>query len=81
MMLLKVLNWLKQPTSVAGISALSGIFAALMTRQITWAQALPLLAGAVTSIVLPDNSAARDEAVSLAQVVGSIAQKIKGEMK
>ncbi len=57
--------WLQQPSSVAGIAAILGTLSALLTHQLNWAQAAPLLAGAVASIVLPDNSAAKAEAETL----------------
>jgi hypothetical protein len=59
--------WLQQPSSVAGISALLGTLTALALNQLNWAQALPLLAGSTMAIVLPDNSAARADAVGLVQ--------------
>ncbi len=65
----KVLLWLQQPTSVAGLSALVGTISALMLHQITLAQALPLLAGAAASIALPDNTAAPLQAEGLARAV------------
>ena len=67
----KLQNWLKQPTSVAGLAAMFGTVSALMSQQLTWAQAGPLLVGAVVSIALPDNSAAQTGAVSIAS--GAIA--------
>jgi len=59
--------WLQQPTSVAGISALLGTLAALGLNEMNWAQALPLLAGSIVSIALPDNSGAKADAVDLVQ--------------
>ncbi len=69
----RLLAWLRQPTSVAGLSALCGTFLALLTHELTWAQATPLIAGALTSIILPDNAGAKANAESLA---GAIASKI-----
>jgi hypothetical protein len=64
-----LLAWLRQPTSVAGISALSGTFLALLTHQISWAQAMPLIAGGLTSIALPDDAGAKANAESLARAI------------
>ena len=36
-----MLAWLRQPISAAGISALFGTMSALVTQQVTWAQAMP----------------------------------------
>ncbi len=58
--------WARQPTTVAGISAALGTLVALALGQMQWAQAIPLLAGAAASMLLPDNSGARTEAVDLA---------------
>ncbi len=62
----KLRNWLKQPTSVAGLATLLGTLSALLMRQVSWMQATPLLAGAVCSIVLPDNSRVKSAAEALA---------------
>ncbi len=64
-----LLNWVRQPTTVAGISAAFGTFAALLVHQVTWAQAVPLLAGAFMSIALPDNSLAKGDAIALGQAI------------
>jgi hypothetical protein len=62
-----VLLWLRQPTSVAGLSAIIGTGAALLLHQIDYAHAAPLIAGAAASIVLPDNAGARTSAEILAR--------------
>ncbi len=58
--------WARQPTTVAGTSAILGTVIAVLLRQISWWQAVPLLAGAVASVLLPDNSGARQQAEGLA---------------
>jgi len=64
-----VLKWVRQPTTVAGLSAAFGTFTALLVHQITWTQAVPLLAGAAVSIALPDNSVAKGDAIALSQAI------------
>jgi hypothetical protein len=59
--------WARQPSSVAGIATVFGTLSALLTHQLSLLQATPILAGAVMSIALPDNS----EAVSAAETVAS----------
>ncbi len=59
--------WAQQPTSVAGLATLIGTISALVSHQLSWAQAFPLLAGALTSIALPDNTRAKSDAEALAQ--------------
>jgi hypothetical protein len=72
----KLRVWLRQPTTVAGISALLGTGVALLLGQLTIAAAIPLLTGAVVSIVLPDNSAAKQQATVVAQdIVAQITDK------
>ncbi len=67
--MLSLLSWLRQPTTIAGISGLVATIAALATRQLTLAQALPLLAGASVSMALPDNTGARQAAETLASQI------------
>ena len=72
-----MLAWLRQPTSVAGISALFGTMLALVTHQIGWAEAMPLIAGGLASIALPDNAGAKADATSLARAIAAEIQKAK----
>ena len=58
--------WARQPTTVAGFSALLGTVCALALHQIQWPAAVPLLVGAMTSMVLPDNANAKQQAEALA---------------
>jgi hypothetical protein len=51
--------WVQQPTSVAGLAAVFGTLSAVLSHQISWAQAGPLLAGGIMSVALPDNSGAK----------------------
>ncbi len=72
----KLSIWLRQPTTVAGISALLGTAVAVMLGQMSLAAAVPLVAGAAVSMVLPDNSAARQQTAIVAQeIVSQIAEK------
>jgi hypothetical protein len=71
--------WLRQPSSVAGISALLGTLTALVSHQLGWVQALPLFAGALTAIALPDNAVAKTDAVSLASAIATEIQQGKGK--
>jgi hypothetical protein len=72
----KLSIWLRQPTTIAGISTFFGTVVALLCKQISLAEAAPLLAGGFMSIVLPDNTAAKQQAEGLAkEVVGQAAAK------
>jgi hypothetical protein len=66
-----LLAWLRQPTTIAGISGLVATIAALLTAQLSWAQALPLLAGAAVSMALPDNTSARQQAEALVSQIAT----------
>ena len=67
----KLSIWLRQPTTVAGISTFFGTVVALFLKQMSLVEAAPLLAGGFMSIVLPDNTAAKQQAVDLVKdVVG-----------
>jgi len=69
---MRALNqWLRQPTTVAGISTFFGTLIALLLRQMSLVEAAPLLAGGAISIILPDNSVARQHAEELAKDVVS----------
>jgi hypothetical protein len=69
-------TWLRQPTTVAGISTFFGTVIALLLKQMSLAEAAPLLAGGAMSIILPDNSTAKQQAEELAKdIVTGAAQK------
>jgi hypothetical protein len=48
--------WLQQPTSVAGLATIFGTLSGFLTRQLSAGQAVPLIAAAMVSILIPDNS-------------------------
>jgi hypothetical protein len=64
-----LLAWSRQPTTVAGISALLATLAGLALGQLNFTQAVPLLVGAAVSAILPDNTNAKQEAESLSRDV------------
>ena len=53
-----ILNWLRQPTTVAGLAALIGDAVVVATGAAGWRIELPIAAGSVIAMVLPDNSTA-----------------------
>jgi len=62
-----IANWLKQPSSVGGMSALVAIGAGLELHQIVFLQAISLAAGALAAILLPDHTAASGDAVAFVE--------------
>ena len=68
--------WMRQPTTVAGISALVATTSALLMDQIAWAQAVPILVGSAVSMLLPDNTGAHEQAQQLAsEILAKITSK------
>lgn len=87
----KLVAWMRQPTTVAGLSALSGTAVALLGAQMSWQSSLPLLVASFVGIVLPDNAGAKvaighlvADAVQAEQLVvnprSSVAVVASGEM-
>ncbi len=68
--------WMRQPTTVAGISALIATASALLMGQIAWSQAVPILVGSAVSMLLPDNTGAHEQAQQLAsEIISKLASK------
>lgn len=71
-MLSKIIAWLRQPTTIGGLSVLFATIGALLqhvtdpAHGITLSQGLAPLIGALTALVMPDNSAANAGAVKTA---------------
>jgi hypothetical protein len=74
-----VLAWLRQPTSVVGISTLFGTLSALITQQVSWGQALPLIVGGLASLALPDNAGAKAFTELLARAIATEIQQGKSK--
>ncbi len=55
-----------QPTTVAGLATLCGTVEAVLTGHLTWQAAVPLVVGALVSVVLPDNTSLTKDAEALA---------------
>ena len=55
----KVAAFMRQPSTVLGVSTLVGTLTAVLTAQLTWQNAVPAIAGALAAIVLPDNPSAQ----------------------
>ena len=66
-------DFLRQPSTVGGLAALCGALEAVLSGQMSWPAALPFLAGAAVSILLPDNSAAKADAEALIRAAEALA--------
>ncbi len=53
-----IMGWLRQPTTIAGVAALVGDAVMVATGAVTWRVELPIAAGSLIAILLPDNSEA-----------------------
>ena len=53
-----VLAWLQQPTTIAGVAALVGDAVVMVTGAVTWRVELPIAAGSLIAMAMPDNTAA-----------------------
>ncbi len=53
-----IAGWLRQPTTIAGIATLVGDAVVVATGAVTWRLELPIAAGSLIAILLPDNSEA-----------------------
>lgn len=71
-------SWLKQPTTVAGLSGIVGTGTALLMHQTDLAHALPLIVGSLVAALLPDNTAAKAEAADLTAGIVDALGKAKG---
>ena len=52
--------WVRQPTTVAGISTVAGTGMGILSGTVTWQAAVPIVLGGIVAMVLPDNSGARN---------------------
>ena len=57
--------YLRQPTSIAGMSAIVGTVMGLMSGSLTWQAAVPLIVGSLVAIALPENPDAKTATVAL----------------
>jgi len=53
-----ILSWFKQPTTVAGFSALVGTAMGFFTGSVTLPAAISVAVGSLVAMILPDNSGA-----------------------
>jgi hypothetical protein len=73
--LAKIDSFVRQPTTLVGLATMVGTATSLVTHQMPWAVALPLLAGALTAIVIPEKPAVQADVQQL--VTDGIAAVVK----
>lgn len=59
MVMSKAAAFMRQPSTVLGVSTLIGTLTAFLTGEISWQGMIPALAGSLAAIALPDNSNAQ----------------------
>lgn len=69
-----ILAWLRQPTSVLGISGLVSTAAAVASGQLSPSQAVVPVIGSLTLILVPDNAVARRDIEKLVRDAAAAAQ-------
>ncbi len=68
--------WLRQPTSIAGISAMAGTLTAVAAGDMTWPVAAPLLVGGLIALAVPEMpKAASDGGRLTADVLAAAASR------
>ncbi len=50
-------SWIKQKTTILGISAVLGVASALLGGTMDWAHAMPVLVGAASAMIFPEHVA------------------------
>lgn len=61
--------WLRQTSTILGISTLLGVLISVATGELTWQLALPLAVGALVSMLLPEHPEAGGLAAKVAAEV------------
>ena len=79
MTLSSITAWLRQGTTILGIATLIGLAAAVIAKQVTYAEAIPAAVGAVVAIALPQRTDAQAAAKQAAtDAVAAVAAKGTG---
>ncbi len=66
----------RQPTTVAGLATVCGTLEAALSGHLAWSASVPLFVGAVVSILLPDNSAAKADAEAATRAVVALTEDV-----
>jgi hypothetical protein len=60
-----ILRFFKAPLNQAALAGMVGTAAAVLGGQMTWQAAVPVVAGAVVALIVPDNSVAKEDVEAL----------------
>lgn len=61
----KIMGFFKEPLNQAALAGMLGTGVAVMQGQMTWQAAVPVVAGAIVAMVIPDNSVAKEDVEQL----------------
>jgi hypothetical protein len=56
-----LVKFFKQPLNQAALAGVAGTGLAVLQGSMTWQHAVPVAAGAVVALILPDNSLAKED--------------------
>ncbi len=72
----RIIAWLQQPTTIAGLAALVGDAVVVATGAATWRFELPLALGSLVAVLMPDNTTASTLVIkTLRDVLAALASK------
>jgi len=73
---MNILAWLKQPTTVGGIAALSGVLTGVLSGAMSLPVAASTAVGALVAMALPDNTAVVAQSRTAAADLTTLAQTL-----
>jgi hypothetical protein len=71
-----IISWFKQPTTVAGFSALVGTAMGFATGSVTMPAAISVAVGSLVAMILPDNSGAAQASKAAANDLVTLGQAL-----
>jgi hypothetical protein len=77
----KVAKFFKQPLNQAALAGMVGTAAAVLSGQMTWQAALPVVAGVVVALIVPDNAVAKEDVEALVADAIKVAADLAGKPK
>lgn len=54
-----------QPSTVLGLSGITGALTGVLSGQMTWLHAVPVMVGSLVAILVPDNTALQHDAAAV----------------
>lgn len=73
----KLLAYFKAPLNQAALATCAGAGLAVLQGSMTWQHAVPLVAGALVALVIPDNTVAKEDVEAIVADAIKAAQDIQ----